>query len=184
MKFWINKKWRKLLRSLHRDLGYFFAGLTCLYAVSGILLNIKSEGEDPAYSEIRIEKKLKSNYSQKELKTNWSILLPEAPEITHIFFDKSNNYNIYVKGGMGKYSPKTGLINIRIYKERKIIKFINDIHYNQGKRFTWLANIFAIILIFFSISGLLIVKGKKGFMKRGVWLMIGGILLPILLYFL
>ena len=31
--------WRKINRILHRDLGYFFFGMTIIYALSGIALN-------------------------------------------------------------------------------------------------------------------------------------------------
>ena len=32
-------KWRKLVIATHRDVGYFFAGLTVIYAISGIAVN-------------------------------------------------------------------------------------------------------------------------------------------------
>jgi len=32
-------QWRKLIIATHRDVGYFFAGLTVLYAVSGVAVN-------------------------------------------------------------------------------------------------------------------------------------------------
>ncbi len=32
-------KWRKLIIATHRDVGYFFAGLTVIYAISGIAVN-------------------------------------------------------------------------------------------------------------------------------------------------
>ena len=183
MKFWTNIKWRKIFRLLHRDIGYFFAGLSCLYAFSGVLLNIKTEGEDPAYSEIKINKKIPLNYTSQELKKNWIINLPEAPAITHVIVT-DKNYRLYVKRGMGKYNPKTGFVSIHVYKEIGAIKFINDIHYNKGKRFTWLVNAFAISLLFLAISGIFIVKGKNGLRKRGVWMVVGGILLPVVMYYI
>ena len=32
-------RWRKLIIATHRDIGYFFAGLTVLYAISGVAVN-------------------------------------------------------------------------------------------------------------------------------------------------
>ncbi|MFA8434683.1 MAG: PepSY-associated TM helix domain-containing protein [Marinifilaceae bacterium] len=183
MKSWINIKWRISLRSLHRDLGYFFVGLTCIYAVSGLYLNMKKEGEDPAYSENVIKCDIQSNLTAKELKSSWQSLIPQAPELTRII-PYNNILRLYVKGGLGDYYPETGLLNLTVFKEKKLVKFINTIHYNQGKRFSWLANFFAISLVFFAVSGLFLVKGRMGFRKRGVWLMIGGILVPLVLYFL
>lgn len=183
MTFWTKSKWRKMLRSLHRDLGYFFVGLTCIYALSGILLNVKIEGKDSAYAEIVTEKKLETPCSAEELKSNWNNLFPEGPVLTHISPYK-DDYTLYIKGGEGHYSPDKALIHFRIYKERKFIKFINDIHYNQAKRFTWMAHLFAIILLFFAISGLFLVKGKNGLARRGIWLLVAGVLLPIIVYYL
>ena len=37
-------QWRRLNRALHRDIGYLAAGMTLIYALSGILLN---PPEDP-----------------------------------------------------------------------------------------------------------------------------------------
>jgi len=183
MKFWTSIKWRKLLRSLHRDLGYFFVGLTCIYAVSGLILNYKIEGKDPAFKEVITNKKLDRHISVSALKKNWKLWLPDAPKCTRVIPIKKL-FRIYVKGGLGEYNPQTGKLTLTVYKEKPIIKFINNIHYNQGKRFTWLANFFAISMLFFAISGIIIVKGKMGFKKRGVWIMIGGILVPLLVYFL
>ncbi len=183
MKFWTNIRWRKLLRSLHRDLGYFFVGITCIYAISGYILNSKTEGKDPAFEEIVFEKQIKTDLSNTELYKGWEKIIPDAPTCKRIIPVK-DKFLIYVNGGMGEYDPISGNISLLTYKEKPIVKFMNNIHYNQGKRFTWLANFFAITMIFFAISGIVIVKGKRGFKKRGVWLMIVGIIVPFLLYFL
>ncbi|HKL38702.1 MAG TPA: hypothetical protein VJ876_07375, partial [Bacteroidales bacterium] len=52
-------KWRKLNRILHRDLGYFFFGMTLIYALSGIALN-HIDDWNPSYSIESEEIQLKS----------------------------------------------------------------------------------------------------------------------------
>ncbi len=37
------KNWRKTATLLHRDVGYFFAGVVVVYAISGIALNHKED---------------------------------------------------------------------------------------------------------------------------------------------
>ncbi|WP_321281916.1 PepSY-associated TM helix domain-containing protein [Marinifilum fragile] len=182
MKLWSKKIFNKSIRSLHRDLGYLFIGLTLIYAISGILLVLKKDEQNPSYREIVLEKVAKTNLTPDELKAFWKDHFSDAPKLTRII-PAEDVYNIYVKGGLGKYYPYDGKIELTTYKKIPIYKFVNDIHYNSGKRFSSIAMIYAIGLIFFAISGAVMVKGKKGFKKRGVWLMIIGFIIPVLLFF-
>jgi hypothetical protein len=43
-----------------------------------------------------------------------------------------------------------------------------------------MGDLFAVSLIFFAVSGLLMVKGKNGIAGRGKWYLIVGIIIPIL----
>ena len=43
-----------------------------------------------------------------------------------------------------------------------------------------MADLFAFSLIFFALSGLFIVKGKKGMAGTGKWYLLAGILIPVL----
>ncbi|WP_421919422.1 PepSY-associated TM helix domain-containing protein [Marinifilum sp.] len=181
MKLWNKKSFYKNIRSLHRDLGYLFIGLTLIYAVSGILLVLKKNEQDPSYREIVMERNVKINLSADELKSCWDDF-KDVPKLTHII-PAGKVYNIYVKGGIGEYDPYNGKIKLTTYKKIPVYKFVNDIHYNSGKRFSSIAMIYAIVLLFFAFSGAVMVKGKKGFKKRGVWLMILGFIIPLLMYF-
>lgn len=183
MKLFRQKKTRKAFRSLHRDIGYLFIGLTCIYAISGILLNIKTEGEDPAFRKNIIESSMQHNLNPQELSRAWNKIYQGNPKLNRVI-PHDNKYRLYLKGGTGEYNPETGKILCVTYHEIKAIKLINDIHYNSGKRFTWLANVFAVSLLFLAISGAVIVQGKKGFKKRGVWIMLFGLLVPIAWYYL
>ena len=42
-------RWRKLNRILHRDIGYFFFGMSVIYGLSGIALN-HIDDWDPSYN--------------------------------------------------------------------------------------------------------------------------------------
>lgn len=182
MKLLTNKKLNKSIRSLHRDLGYLFIGLTLIYAVSGVLLILKKNEKDPSYQEIVFEKKAKPNLSPKEFKKYFKNNFKDLPKLTRVI-PADEVYNIYVKGGLGEYHPYNGKIKLTTFKKIPIYKFVNDIHYNSGKRFSSIAIIYALVLIFFAISGAIMVKGKNGFKKRGVWFMIIGFTIPVLLYF-
>ncbi|PKQ68362.1 hypothetical protein BZG01_03855 [Labilibaculum manganireducens] len=182
MKLWNSKKLNKSIRSLHRDLGYLFIGLTLIYAISGILLVLKKGEQDPSYREIVMEKDAEANLRPDELKTYWRESFSDAPKLTRVI-PADEVYNIYVKGGLGEYHPYNGKIKLTTFKKVPVYKFVNDVHYNSGKRFSSIAIIYAIVLVFFAISGAIMVKGKNGFKKRGVWLMIIGFIIPVLMYF-
>lgn len=176
-------KFTKTIRAWHRDLGYLFIGLTIIYALSGILLLLKKDEQNPSYQEIVMEKKAKVDLSPDDLKRYWKCNFADLPKLKRVI-PEDEIYKIYVKGGLGEYEPFSGKVVIRTFKKIAVFKFINDIHYNSGKRFTVLGVIYAIVLIFFAISGALMIKGKNGLAKRGIWLVIGGVLLPIIIYYL
>ncbi|MFO7864149.1 MAG: PepSY-associated TM helix domain-containing protein, partial [Salinivirgaceae bacterium] len=69
-------------------------------------------------------------------------------------------------------------------KKRPIITFLNQLHNNQKKGWIYIADTYAFLLIFLAISGLVIVNGKNGFLKRGVWLMVLGIIIVFLFVFI
>jgi hypothetical protein len=42
------------------------------------------------------------------------------------------------------------------------------------------ADVFSFLLIFLALSGLVMVRGKRGFMKRGIWFMLLGFVLILI----
>lgn len=174
-------KFRKTLRSLHRDLGYFFVGLSLIYGISGIILNYKVQEKDPAYKEYIVHQTIKQDLSPQELKALWQQEFGDDAPLNRII-PQEDRYRLFLKGGVGYYDPTDGEIYFTVYKEKRFVKFINVIHYNTGKKFTWLGNVFAGSLIFFAITGSIMLKGKRGFLKRGVWIMVVGVLVPIIWY--
>lgn len=174
------KKIRKYARVLHRDIGYLFMGLILIYSISGIILVLKDEEKNPAYREIVIEKTVATNLSIEDFEEQWLDNIT-THKLTKVY-EKDSLYNFYVEGGLGIYNPANGLISYTVYSEREIVKFINEIHYNTGKRFTWLGIMFAVGFIFLGLSGLVMVKGKNGFLKRGIFFVIAGIIVPVLWY--
>lgn len=185
MKLW-NKRLDKLNRALHRDLGYLFIGLTLIYGLSGIAVILQHLDINIAYRKLKTEKVIATNLSAEQLRTYWmSSEGHDLPKYSKIIPDpqKDSSLFIRVKGGEGYYNPATGNLTVSVYKTNKLVKFVNDIHYNVGGRFTWLGIVYACILLFFAISGAIIVKGKKSFMRRGVWFTLVGIIIPLLTYF-
>lgn len=177
MKWWNSKKIRKWLRILHRDLGYFAVGITLVYSVSGIILNHKKQGVDPAFKTLFESTVISENLSVEELKQYWKTEIQNT-KINKVVQVK-DYYKLYLDGGMGDYTPGTGELNYETYQKRDLVFFINKLHLNQKSYWLGIADFSAIVLIFLAISGLIMITGKNGFKRRGVWFMIAGFLLVI-----
>jgi hypothetical protein len=180
---------RKTLRrwnnALHRDLGYLFFGMTIIYAISGIVLNHVKSGDfaHPDYSKSFWEFKVSVPQDGKTDRTYVDQVVAESGETGH--------YKSHVlTGNSMKIFLTTGSISVDLatgdaYQEKKqpryVIKEFNLLHYNNLKKlYTWYSDVYAVALILLAITGLFVLRGKNGIMKRGAWLTVIGILIPAL----
>ena len=168
----------RLLRVIHRDLGYFLVGITLIYAISGILLNHLGS-RDPAFKTEAQTVQLTANLSDTDLLTACQAdsKLPVPEKILPI---NDSQWRLLFKGGIGVYDASTGTLSYELHKKRVLVYWINRLHYNKVKDWTPVADFFAGSLILLAISGLFIVKGKRGLSGSGKWYLIIGILIPIL----
>jgi hypothetical protein len=79
---------------------------------------------------------------------------------------------------------KTGKGEYERILRRPVFYHANILHRNSLKGWKWVSDLFAVILILLSITGLFVLKGKNGFSGRGKWFVIGGALLPIIAWLL
>ena len=177
-------KWRRWLRAIHRDIGYILTGLTVIYSISGIAVNHVDQW-NPNYI---IEKKTtilklddKDKISTQSLVNAIIYKSGENGKFKNSFRPDSGSIKIFTE----KYNISYDLTSEELTKEeirgRPIIKESNYLHLNAPKKiWTYVADAFALGLIFLAISGLFMVKGKNGMKWRGTWLTIAGILIPIL----
>lgn len=178
---WLNKnRIRAWLRFIHRDLGYFFVGITVIYSISGIILNHKKNGQDPAYETSYKTLQLEASLTPSLLTSYWSENINEYS--LNKVLPNGNRYSVYLNGGLGTYDPVSGKLEFEVYKKKEWVYFINKLHYNSKKGWTLMADIFAIVMLIFAISGMFIVPGKKGITGRGKWLVLIGILIPFLFF--
>jgi len=176
-------KWRKWNNLLHRDLGYLFFGLTIIYAVSGISLNHKHNW-NPNYvqkkqvlsispiSEITplSEEKIRSITDELGVTSAFKSSFQPEPGRLQIFLDEGN-ISIDLNSGQAVFET---------IRERRILKELNYLHIN-GPRSVWtyVSDFYALILGFLALTGLFVLKGKKGFSGRGKWLTLLGIVIPV-----
>ena len=168
----------RLLRAIHRDLGFFVVGITLVYAISGILLNHLS-GKDPAF---RIEARtiqLTPNLTETQLSNAW-LADNKLPQLKRILRMDDNHLRLFLQGGIGVYNVSEGSLTYERNEKRTLIYWINRLHYNKVKHWSPVADFYAGSLILLAITGLFIVKGRKGLTGSGKWYLLMGLLIPIL----
>lgn len=166
------------LRIIHRDLGFFVVGITLVYGISGILLNHLGE-KDPAF---HIEVKtiqLPANLTEIEL-TAALRADKKLPPVKKILQINESQSRLFFDGGIGIYNSSTGNLEYEKYEKRVLIYWINRLHYNKVKGWSPVADFYAGSLILLAITGLFIVKGKRGLAGSGKWYLLIGILIPVL----
>ncbi len=181
-----SKRLKKLCALLHRDLGYFFAGIVLIYAISGIAMNHRNSF-NPNYSVETIAFQLPAEVAQTYAQLNESDIDAifkavdcRRNQYTKHFKTADEQAKILIKGGssitvdlrsrQGSYEKIT---------ERAVLGSMVKLHYNPGRWWTAFADIFASALIIITITGLFIITGKNGIKRRGAILLLLGLLVPL-----
>ncbi|GAB4338768.1 MAG: PepSY-associated TM helix domain-containing protein [Calditrichia bacterium] len=184
----ISTKVRKIIRALHRDIGYLSTFLIIIYSISGIAVNHVHEW-NPNYQITR------GTYHLGDFRFNWSAPDSSIREILgrirqpvnfkSYFRPDPKTVNIFVESNTISYNLQTNTVTAEIVRPRPLIYPMNFLHLNHAKKlWTWIADLFAVALIFLAVSGLVILKGKNGIAGRGAWLSAIGVLIPLLFWLL
>lgn len=174
----------KFLISLHRDLGYFFAGIVIVYAISGIALNHRNSF-NPNYSvdlseftvpaDIPLER---SAVDDKAVTGLVKLADDDATYSKHYF--SGQNLKVLLRGGSSiTVDTATRKATYEKISQRIVLGSMVRLHFNPGSWWTWFSDIFAVSLIIITISGLFIAHGKHGLIGRGGILLILGLLIPL-----
>lgn len=173
---------RQVCRWLHRELGFFAVGLTLVYAISGIAVNhvhhwdpnhaksvetrsIEAPGPGPTAD---IEPLVLARLALDEpVRSTWR----QSPTVLQVFPEDDSVIDVDLT---------TGAVTRTRHTPRPLLFDMNFMHLNTGKGFwTVAADAYAAILIILTVSGIFLVKGRKGLAGRGGVLMALGILLPV-----
>jgi len=168
----------RIFRVVHRDLGFFVVGITLVYAISGILLN-HLDKKDPAFRTESKTVQLSENLSEKQLSESW-IADKKLPALKRVMRIDDNHLRLFLDGGIGVYTVSNGSASYEKHEKRVFIYWINRLHYNKVKHWSPVADFYAGSLILLAVTGLLMMKGKRGLAGSGKWYLIIGLLIPIL----
>jgi uncharacterized protein len=172
---------RPWLRAVHRDAGYFGVGLTLVYALSGLAVNHIADW-DPSFRQIQkthqLPGPLPSDADAAGKRVLTALGINEAPrevyaagdDAVDIVFDKRTLH----------VTPSSGKVVEEGQSPRWFLRAANWLHLNRGKKaWTYVADSYAVILLYLAISGLFMIPGRKGLVGRGAAIALLGAAVPV-----
>ncbi len=176
-------KWTKYSRKLHRDLGYILCTMIIIYALSGIAINhVDDWNPDFIVQKESVSLRLPSNPSSISFTLLEDALKEKSLSKEFVSFDipSESKVKIYFKNGSMLYNLDKQVGELEVAVRRPIFFEINMLHRNPGGLWTLISDLFALGLIFISITGISMMRGKNSFSGRGKWLVAAGTLTPII----
>jgi len=172
---------RARLRALHRDVGYLAVGFTVIYAVSGIAVNHIADW-DPNFHQIRRTHELgplpPSDRAAAE-RTLAALGVAEAPR--ELYRASDERLEIVLEDRTLHVNTKSGFVEEEGQKPRFFLRAANFLHLNRGKKaWSYVADAYAVFLLFLAISGLFMIPGRKGLVGRGAVIAGIGAAIPVL----
>ena len=178
--------WRKWNRWLHRELGFLFFGMTIIYGVSGIALNHGvARHWDPGIiarsGTYQLSNPLKKSEVDRETVEQILDMTGERQHFKQYYFPSDDYLMIYLKGGHIGVILSTGEVTLTRVRARPFFTKVNYLHYNKPKKlWTWFSDLFALALVVMALSGIIMVRVKKGITGRNGLLLVLGIMVPLL----
>lgn len=185
-------RWRRWNAAIHRDLGYLCAGLTVVYAISGVAVNHTADW-NPNYRTTERTVTLVGQAASAD---------PHAPGFTAAvlgqlgvegetrgtFRPDPNTLEIFLGEGITvSVDLAAGVATLEAVQDRTGLRQANFLHLNHAKKlWTWMADLYALALGLLAVTGLFVLRGRNGITGRGAWLTAAGIAVPalfLLLYF-
>lgn len=184
-----NFKWRKWLRALHRDIGYLAVGLTFVYAISGIAINHIADW-DPNFEQIEETYPLPAHLNLPETKSPEAVAqaaravlkaLGRDDKIDDAYAPDQQHLDITLAHSTLFVDIQERLVREEGQQPRTGLRIANWLHLNRGKKaWTYIADGYAVLLLYLATSGLFMLPGSKGIRGRGAWLSLVGAAIPVL----
>ena len=179
----MSRSWRHWFRVLHRDIGYIAVALTIAYALSGLAVN-HIDDWNPNY------KFASSSFDLGPI--------PDGPldaRAAHVvatlgidraivrghFQETEHELRVFmVEGQEARLDLRTGKGTLKTLSTRPVLFEVNALHLNNLKGvWTYVADVFAVALMFLAITGMTMMKGNRGLAGRGKYCVGAGLLIPL-----
>jgi hypothetical protein len=175
----IRKRWRAWLRAVHRDIGYLAVGFTVIYALSGIAMN-HIEDWDPNFHATEITRKITpipADLSDAEAARRIAAAagITEAPDDVYRAGDE---VRLAFRGA--KVTAIGEALTFQKRRDRFFFRAADWLHATRGKQaWKYIADAYAVLLLYLAISGIFMIKGRLGLRWRGASLIALGLAAPI-----
>ena len=104
----------------------------------------------------------------------------EKDNYKQYYFPNDLTLMIYLNKGHILVNLETGEASLVKIRNRKVFREMNFLHYNKPKRlWTYFSDLFGLSMVILAITGLFMVKGKKGIRGQGAVLLAIGIIVPL-----
>jgi len=169
----MNSKLRNNMRTIHRYLGFFLAGIMAVYAISGTVLVFRNT--DFLKKEIKYDKTVDANIPATELS---SVLKVKGLKVT-----KTEGDVLYFK--QGNYNQKTGNAVYTVKKLPFVLDKMTKLHKATTNDPLYYLNLFfGASLLFFVISSFWMFMPSSNVFKKGLYFTIAGIVLTMVMLFI
>src|SRR5512135_2815562 len=120
--------WRRLLRSLHRDVGYLCVGLTVAYALTGVLLNHIHDWN----SNYRVESVARTVAPFPDPPSFGD---GDVPGLLGMIGERETPVRIFFQGGRRITADlRTGRLEGEVARRRPVLGALNALHLNRAGR--------------------------------------------------
>jgi hypothetical protein len=173
-------RWRRWNNAIHRDLGYFCVALTLVYAISGIAVN-HIHHWNPNYRVERIEHRFEPfAVGDKATMVRQAVERLSLPSPTESFRPDPERLQLFYDGWTVEVLPGEGIAVEERPRDRPVLRDLNFLHLNHPKGlWTYVADIYALLLVVMVVTGVLVLKGRTGLAGRGKWFVLAGLLVPL-----
>ena len=172
---------RRLIVVLHRDVGYFFAGLTVVYAVSGIAVNHVAQW-NPSYDIRRVQSDTgplpEGDESAARAVLERLAVVDRPNAVVRV---SPSQLKVFLEGRTLTIDTEKRRVEDETVRRRPGFFQANFLHLNHGKGlWTWFADLYALGLILLALTGTVMLRGRLGLAGRGKWLVAAGLIVPLL----
>jgi len=104
----------------------------------------------------------------------------EEDELQAAYFNTDTVFELSLADATVQLDIESGALKTASKEPRFFLRVANWLHYNRGKSaWTYVADGYAVLLLYLAMSGVFMLKGRKGFIGRGAILVGIGAALPI-----
>ncbi len=174
-------RWRRWNNLLHRDIGYISVAMVLVYGISGLAVNHIADW-NPNYTHIKniVHAEPFSGKTKSEIIAEAKLKLNLQSDPQNYFRADSSTAQLFFEQKTYSIDLPTGTVLIESTPARRVLFEMNQLHLNAAKGlWTYVADFFAVSLIFMGISGMFMIKGTNGLSGRGKWFVAAGTLIPL-----